>query len=418
MSHSLKLLLKIIQNRVYKRLENELSDEQFGFREGLGTREALFCVRLLAQKICEFKKNLFICFIDFEKAFDQVLHGKLFEYLEQKGINSYELRLLKYLYYNQVASIKVDETFTKKIPIKRGVRQGCVLSPTLFNVYSEEIFRESLMDRSEGVRIGGQTINNIRYADDTAILAESLEDLQALLNSVHEASKDRGLKINVGKTKWMVAGKIDIGQAQLLLEGRPLERVGHFKYLGSWINDGGSSDEEIISRIAISRRTFATWKPMLCNRNLSMQLRMRVLKCYVWSVLLYGCETWTLKASTINKLEAFELWCYRRMLRISWVTHTTNEDVLTMMNTNRELVNTIKTRETHYFGHIIRGPKYSLLRLIIQGKVEGTRWIGRKKLSWLRNIRQWTGLQPEHLFRAAADRDRFHNVVTMMIAND
>lgn len=383
----------------------------------MGTREALFCVRLLTQKICEFKKNIFICFIDFEKAFDRISHGLLFEYLEQKRVNSYELRLLKYLYYNQVATIKVDEVFTRKIPIKRGVRQGCVLSPTLFNVYSEEIFRESLTDRSEGVRIGGETVNNIRYADDTALLAENLEDLQALLNSVNEASKNRGLKINVNKTKWMVAGKIDIERAQLMLDGSPLERVMHFKYLGSWINKEGSSDEEIISRITIARKTFTSWKPILCNRNLSMHTRKKVLGCYVWSILLYGCETWTLKTSTINRLEAFELWCYRRMLRISWVEHTSNNDVLAMMNTNRELVNTIKTRKTQYFGHIIRGPKYSLLRLIIQGKVEGTRWIGRKKLSWLRNIRQWTGLQPEHLFRAAADRDRFQNIVTMMIAN-
>lgn len=119
----------------------------------------------------------------------------------------------------------------------------------------------------------------------------------------------------------------------------------------------------------------------------------------------------------MNRLEAFELWCYRRMLKISWTTHTTNEDVLRMVNADREVLNTVKRRKTEYFGHIVRGPRYHLLRLIIQGKVEGKRWIGRKKLSWLRNIRQWTGLQVEELFRTAADRERFHDVVNMMIAN-
>lgn len=388
-----------------------------GFRSGLGTREALFCMRVLLQKSCEFRKNVYVCFIDFEKAFDRVHHDPLFKYMEETGLDNYDIRLLKYLYYNQVASVQVGDNHTQKLPIKRGVRQGCVLSPSLFNLYSEEIFKEALDDRQEGVKLGGEIINNIRYADDTAILAENLEDLQTLVNLVNEASRRRGLKINTTKTKWMVVGKINIPQRQIWIDREEVERVDHFKYLGSWLNTNADSDEEIKTRIEISRKAFRTWKPVLCNRNLSMQLRKRVLRCYVWSVLLYGCETWTLKATTMNRIEAFELWCYRRILKISWVSHTTNEDVLRMMDTERQLLDTIKRRKTEYFGHIIRGSKYQLLRLIIQGKVEGKRWIGRKQLSWLRNIRQWCGLSAEELFRAAANRERFQEIINMMIAN-
>jgi len=117
------------------------------------------------------------------------------------------------------------------------------------------------------------------------------------------------------------------------------------------------------------------------NRNLTVQTRLRTLRGYVWSIFLYGRETWTLKVDIMNKIEAFEMWCSRRILKIPWTAHTSNEEVLGQLNKDRELLNTIKTRKVSYFGHIMRGDKYHIPRLIIQGKIEGRRWIGRKKLS-------------------------------------
>ena len=110
------------------------------------------------------------------------------------------------------------------------------------------------------------------------------------------------------------------------------------------------------------------------------------------------------------------MWGYRRILKISWTEHISNEEVLGQLNKDRELLTTIKARKVSYFGHIMRGTKYYIPRLIIQGKVEGRRWVGRKKLSWLRNIRNWTGLGVERLFHAAEDRELFNEIV-MEIAN-
>nr|CAH7760001.1 unnamed protein product [Callosobruchus chinensis] len=118
-----------------------------------------------------------------------------------------------------------------------------------------------------------------------------------------------------------------------------------------------------------------------------------MVKCYVWSVLLYGAEAWTLKAAAINRIEAFEMWTLRRMLKISWTEHVRNDDVLRMAGLEGELFEHIEKRKISYLGHIIRGERYEFQRLILQGKVEGgRRGIGRNKLSWLRNIRQWTGI--------------------------
>lgn len=416
MSHLLKVLLRIIQRRMAKKCEEKMSREQFGFRPGMGTREALYCLQVLLQKCREFRKKVFACFIDFEKAFDKVQHGKLAESLKRIGLDDWDIRLIVNLYWKQTAFVEIGNTESQQIPIKRGVRQGCVLSPMLFNIYSEEIFVEALEDQPVGVRIGGEIINNIRYADDTVLLAESMSDLQILLNRVSGTSEKYGLKINIGKTKMMIISKDGAENAQLELSGEHIERVQHFKYLGAWTNEDMNPDEEIKIRIALAKDAFSSWHKVLTSRDLCVQLRLKILKCYVWSRLLYGCETWTLKTVMMNRIEAFEMWCYRRMLKIAWTEKVRNTEILERIEKERELLTTIKKRKMQYLGHILRGPKYELLQTIMYGRIEGKRWIGRKNLSWLRNIRQWTNMSPEEIFHAARDREQWKRIVEMTTA--
>lgn len=170
------------------------------------------------------------------------------------------------------------------------------------------------------------------------------------------------------------------------------------------LNEKWDPEQEIRCRIEQARTTFLKLRKFLVDRDLNFGLRYRMLKCYVWSVLLYGVEAWTLKANIINKIEAFEMWTLRRMLRISWTEHISNEEVLRRAELeDRELFMTIKERKISYLGHILRGERYHFQRLILQGKIEGgKRGIGRKKLSWLRNIRQWTGIQSFQELQSAA----------------
>ena len=123
-------------------------------------------------------------------------------------------------------------------------------------------------------------------------------------------------------------------------------------------------------------------------------------------------EGWTLKATAINKLEAFEMWLYRRVLKIPWTARLTNEEILRRVNKQRELFELIKKRKTAYLGHIMRNTKYQFLHLLIEGKIEGRRGIRRKKMSWLRNIRQWTGLHDvQSLIHTARNREAMENVI-------
>lgn len=119
-----------------------------------------------------------------------------------------------------------------------------------------------------------------------------------------------------------------------------------------------------------------------------------------------------MKAAVLNRLEAFEMWIHRRMLRVSWTDMLTNEEVLRRASTERQLLTTIKCRKISYLGHVLRGEEYRLLQLILKGKIEGRRGVGRRQMSWLRNIRQWTGI-PEagELFRLAEDRVALSTVI-------
>ena len=144
-------------NRVRTKIRPAISEEQFGFVQGRGTRNAIFTFRVLAERVIEVQKDLYICFVDYEKAFDKVRHQDLLEMLQEIGLDGKDLRLIKNLYWNQRAGVRVSGEVSELQHIKRGVRQGCVLSPDLFNIYSEGIMR-NIRD-IVGTKVGGQNLN-------------------------------------------------------------------------------------------------------------------------------------------------------------------------------------------------------------------------------------------------------------------
>ena len=239
--------------------------------------------------------DIHVCYVDFEKAFDKVRHEKLVQILQAKNIDKGDLRIITNLYWNQRAQIIVDNEKSSEMNIKREVIQGCVMSPLLFNVYSESIFEEALLSENEGIIINGKVINNIRFADDTVIIASSAEELQRLLSRTSTFCEQYGLKINVKKTKYMIITKGTDIQANINLLGRQIERVQKYKYLGTWITENNEQTTEIRTRIETARNAFVKLKTILCSRDLTMDLRVRTLRCYVFLILYYGLESWTLK---------------------------------------------------------------------------------------------------------------------------
>ena len=171
-----------------------------------GTRNAIFTLRMLCELAIEHQQNVFLGFIDYQNAFDKVQHNLLLNVLKQIGIDDKDYRIIHNLYFQQKAAIKLTEDLSYRIDIKRDVRQGCVMSPDLFNLYSKYVLWE-LEEIEEGIQINGQRINNIQYADDTVLIASTKAGLQLLLNKVLTSSEKFVLILNAKKTKVLVVSK-------------------------------------------------------------------------------------------------------------------------------------------------------------------------------------------------------------------
>lgn len=209
----------------------------------------------------------------------------------------------------------------------------------------------------------------------------------------------------------MIVGRTPHSPVVLNVKNQPLERVRSYKYLGCIVNDQEDNSVEIKCRIEQARGTFIKMSHLLCNRNLKLSTRCRLVRCYIFSVLLYGVEAWTLTQTLSKRLEAFEMWVYRRMMKISWTDRVSNNTVLQRMNKKLELLKTIKRRKLQYLGHIMRSDKYNLLRLILEGKIQGRRRSGRRKTSWLQNLAEWFGAGNLELLRNATSRDKLATMI-------
>ena len=159
----------------------EFPDVQAGFRKGRGTRDQIANIHWIIKKAREFQKNIYFCFIDYAKTFDCVDHSKLWKMLKEMGIPDHLTCLLRNLYAGQEASVRTGHGTTDWFQIGKGVYQGCVLSPCLFNFCAEYIMRNAGLEETAAIKIARRNINNLRYADDTTLMAESGEELKSLL---------------------------------------------------------------------------------------------------------------------------------------------------------------------------------------------------------------------------------------------
>ena len=170
----------------------------------------------------EFQENIYFCFIDYSKAFDCVDHNKLWKILKEMGIPDHLTCLLRNLYTGQEATVRTEHETTDWFQIRRGVRQGCILSPCLFNFYAEYVMWNARLDEEQaGIKTAGRNINNLRYAEDTTLMAESEEELKSLLMKVKEESEKFGLKLNIQKTKIMASDPI----TSWWIDGETIETV-------------------------------------------------------------------------------------------------------------------------------------------------------------------------------------------------
>ena len=407
MSHITKVLMRILMNRARGKWLPEIAPVQFGFTKDSGTRNAIFTLRAITERAIEKQIDLYLCFIDYSRAFDKVKHGDLMKILQRLHLDGKDIRILSNLYWDQTACVRLEHMFSEYKPIKRGVRQGCVMSPDLFNLYSETILRN--LDEAGGIAVGGVIINNIRYADDTALIATSEEGIQSLLNTVVEASESMGLHLNVEKTVCMTISKKEVPPAcTIQASGKIIKQVEQFNYLGSYITSNGKCDKEISRRIGMAKSAFQRMKTVLLNPKLHMDTKQRVLRTYIMPILTYGSDTWTISQTMQARLEAVEMWFLRRILKISYTEHVTNKEVLERAATERSLIKYIRKSQMQFLGHIVR--KGGIENLALTGTINGRRDRGRQRLTYLNSVSEWTNTSTMELLRCTRNRKLWQNL--------
>ena len=221
--------------------------------------------------------------------------------------------LLRALYAGQEATVRTRHGTTYWLKSREGVHQGCILSHCLFNLYAEYTMKHVRLDETQaGIKIAGRNINNLRYADDTTLMAESKEEIKSLFMKVKEENEKAALKPSIQKTKIMASGPITSWQ----IDGETVETVSDFIFLGSKITADGDCSHEIKTCLLLGRKVVTILDTLLKSRDITLPTKVHLVKAMVFPVVMYGCESWTVKKAEHRRIDAFELWCWRRLLRV------------------------------------------------------------------------------------------------------
>ena len=282
---------------------------------------------MIIQKCREFNQPLFTCFVDYTKAFDSVEHQQLWTVMREMGFPKRIVSLIEALYSEQQYAVRTDSGTTDWFSVSKGVRQGCIVSPQLFSIYTESIMREVEEEQSnseyDALSVGGTKITELRYADDTALFSTTPEGLNNLVQAVNKHSAAYKLSINAAKTEIMELDKWQ-ENTNIVIDNINIKRVHSFQYLGAMFTTNGYGASNINQRLAMAVQALNHMQYLW--KSASKELKLKVLRTCIFPIATYGCETWVglLRKLDIKRINAFEMKCYRKILRIPWIAHRTN----------------------------------------------------------------------------------------------
>ena len=428
-----KAFARVSLSRLQKLASRVYPESQCGFRPGRSTTDMIFSLRQMQEKCREQQMPLYIAFIDLTKAFDLVSRKGLLEILKKIGCPPRLLKIIASFHENTRNSVRFKGATSEAFPVGSGVKQGCVLAPTLFGIFFSLLLQHAFGGCDEGIylytRSDGKLFNIARlrakskvklilirellFADDAAIVSHSVAHLQRLVDRFAYACKEFGLTISLKKTKVM-AQNSDTPPV-ITIGGQPLEVVPTFTYLGSTVSNSVNLDFELNSRIGKAAGTMAklndrVWK----NNKLTMRTKLRVYQACVLSSLLYGSETWTIYKRQERRLNSFHLRCLRRVLHIHWQDKKTNSEVLERADIPSIFAILSKRRLT-WLGHVYRMDPGRIPKDILYGELaEGCRPVGRPHLRFKdvckRDMKQ-SEIEADKWECYAGDRTKWRSIV-------
>merc|ERR1712121_55348 len=301
----------------------------------------------------------YVAFMDLEKAYDRVDREAMWQVMRVYGLGGRVLRGIMSFYEDGKACVRVGEKISESFEVKIGLRQGCVMSPWLFNLFMDGVVREVYTRVNQaGVRLSEEgerewVLSQLLFADDTALVAESAEQLQCLVQEFGRVCKRRKLRVNVGKSKVMrIGGSEEPEMLNIRLNGDMVEVVDSFKYLGSCFSSDGGVKGDVCMRIQEGVKAFGAMKKVWNERNVTLGVKRELYERIVVPTVMYGSETWAMRAEEKNKLDVTEMNCLRSMCGVTRRDRVRNEVVRRRVGVSETLSKRVERKVLKWFGHV------------------------------------------------------------------
>lgn len=393
-----KLFSTIINIRIRDTLEKKQPVEQAGFRRGFSTVDHIHTLELIMEKYQEKQRTLYIAFIDYQKAFDTVIHNSIWESLKEQGVDETYIKIIQSIYKNNKGKIKL-ETLGPSFSIERGVRHGDPLSPTIFIAVLESVI--SKLDWSkQGLYINGTYLSHLRFADDLALISESSSQLQNMVETLNQASGKVGLEMNITKTKTMT----NSSKRPITINNKPLEYVEDYVYLGKTL-----SFERKNKNIEIEKRIKLTWNKYwglkeIFKSDLPQDIKTKVMNSSLLPCLTYGCQTWKFTAETRKKIIVCQRGLERSMLKLRKLDKIRHTKIRKITKATNALSHA-KKMKWKWAGHVARltDQRWTKKVTFWNGPL-GKRRKGRPVTRWEDDIKVTAG---SNWRKIAEDRDKW-----------
>ena len=419
-----KVYGRILINRIRDKTESVIEEVQSGFRRGRGCTDQIFIVRQICEKYLGKGKDVYFAFLDLEKAYDRVDRDAMWEVLRLYGIGGRLLKAVKSLYAGSVACVRVGNEVSEQFPVRVGLRQGCVMSPWLFNLYIDGVVREvNARVLGRGLKLvdgdGSEwELNQLLFADDTVVVADSEEKLCQLVSEFGRVCERRKLKVNVGKSKVMRCTRGGIGNGlNVVLNGQVLEEVDRFKYLGSIIAVDGGVEADVNHRVNEGCKALGALKKVMKNRSLEMNVKKVLYERVVVPTATYGSELWGMKASDRRRLNVFEMKCLRSMTGVSLRDRIRNEEVRRRVGIEKDLAARVDMNVLRWYGHVERMDGERMVKRVVNSSAEGRNTRGRQRIGWMDGVKKALndrGMVLTEASERARNRNEWRMIVTQL----
>ena len=408
-------------------IDPQLKESQCGFRKGRGTVDQIWFACQIIVRATEYRTSVHLGFVDLTTAYDSVNRTALLAILRHYRVPQQLIDIIKELYIGTWCCVRTAEGTSEDFEVKTGVRQGCVLSPLLFNCFMDRILREAIEMTGGALHVEYTTsgglflsyrnktpmttcIQNTQYADDLTLVAETRKELQQMLDVLDRACTRWGIRISGEKTKVLSIGEPTGDHPAITLKGQTLEEVDSFSFLGSEVQQTARVDRDVRIRLEKAATVYQMWRrKVFRSRNLSRATKVQVFRSMVMSVLLYGAETWSVTQHDIRRLKTFQMRCLRDIVGVTLWDKRRNVDILEETG-ELAIEEQLRQKRLQWFGHLQRMPYHRPQKQLLRCRPSGKkRKPGGTSLRWVDLIsRDLTGMTNKVVTDRSAWRAAIH----------